>query len=305
MWLELQIFGFRALWSPFYMIFVAVLALVYFYLTGPGRRNDKEKATGFQQITFFSGLVLLYIVKGSPIDLMAHIMFAAHMTQMALYYLVFPFLIINGVPGEVWRRIFDRPVIRPFLKFITKPLLSLLLFSGFFSMYHVPAVFDFAKSNEIVHAGFSTTILFFAFCMWVSVFPPTEGVDRLGPLLKIGIIFGSGVLLTPACALIIFSDAPLYATYTQSGAWMDALSLCVPTGVLEGLAGSLNGPEFFTSMPLLQDQQLGGIIMKIMQEVIFAAIIGHIFFSWFNKERNTIDPIPEVTMEQNEYVQER
>ncbi|SIS38023.1 putative membrane protein [Salimicrobium flavidum] len=281
------------------MLFIAVLALIYFYLTGPGKKREEEKASGSQQLMFYTGLILLYIIKGSPIDLLSHIMFTAHMTQMALYYLLVPILIIKGVPFATWKRILDRPVIRPVLNFLTTPLLSLLLFNGLFSMYHVPVVFDFAKSNELIHAGISTLLLFLAFCMWVSVFPPSKQFDRLSPILKIGFIFANGVLITPACALIIFADTPLYATYTQSGAWMDALSLCVPAGVLEGLAGSLSGPEFFTPIPLVEDQQLGGIIMKVMQEIIFGAIIAYIFFNWFNKdERGMVDPVPEAAYEQ-------
>ncbi|WP_347860685.1 cytochrome c oxidase assembly factor CtaG [Salimicrobium sp. PL1-032A] len=298
MWLELQIFGFRALWSPYYMMFILGLVFLYFYLTGPGRKTEEGKASTPQQIMFLSGVTLLYIVKGSPVDLLSHIMFAAHMTQMALYYLLVPILIIKGVPLEVWRRIADRPIIRPVLKVLTRPLLALILFNGIFSMYHVPVVFDFAKSSEVVHALVSTTILFLAFCMWVSVFPPSKSMDRLSPILKIGFIFANGVLITPACALIIFSEVPLYDTYTQSGAWLEAMSLCVPTGILEGLPNSLSGPGFFTSMPIVEDQKLGGIIMKITQEIIFSAIMGYVFFSWFNKdERNIVDPIPETTYE--------
>ncbi|MGP4075093.1 cytochrome c oxidase assembly factor CtaG [Halobacillus sp. K22] len=292
MWLELQIFGFRALWSPFYLVFVCLLAALYFYITGPKRPEGTEPPSISQQVMFYSGMVLLYVVKGSPVDLLGHIMFTAHMTQMALYYLLFPILIIKGLPSWIWKKLFQVKGLGNILRFFTKPLLSLLLFNGLFSLYHMPVIFDFAKSDEIAHAIITTVILFTAFVMWLSVFPPLEELNRLSPIMKIGFIFANGVLITPACGLIIFAGTPLYETYSQSGAWIQAMSLCVPANVLNDIAANLSGPSYFTPMPLVEDQQLGGIIMKITQEIIFGAIIAYIFFSWFNQERNTIDPMP-------------
>ncbi|SEH70660.1 putative membrane protein [Halobacillus karajensis] len=292
MWLELQIFGFRALWSPYYFLFVLLLAAFYFYITGPGRKKGTERPSGAQQFMFYSGMLLLYIVKGSPVDLLGHIMFTAHMTQMAIYYLLFPILVIKGLPTWIWKKVFATKGIKSILHLLTRPLISLLLFNALFSMYHMPVIFDYAKSSELAHAVITTTILFVAFCMWISVFPPLERLDRLSPILKIGFIFANGVLITPACGLIIFAGSPLYETYSEAGAWMQAMTLCVPADVLNGISPNLNGPNYFTTMPLIEDQQLGGIIMKVTQEIIFGAIIAYIFFSWFNKERDTIDPLP-------------
>ncbi|MBH0229016.1 cytochrome c oxidase assembly factor CtaG [Halobacillus yeomjeoni] len=293
MWLELQIFGFRALWSPVYLLFVVMLAALYYYITGPRRKAGESYPTILQQLSFYSGLVLLYIIKGSPVDLLGHIMFTAHMTQMALYYLLFPILIIKGIPEWMWRNLYDTKVVKSALRFFTKPLLSLLLFNGLFSLYHMPAIFDFAKSSEWAHAIITTIILITAFGMWLSVFPPLKEMDRLSPILKIGFIFANGVLITPACGLIIFAGSPLYDTYSQSGAWIQALSLCVPESVLSDLANNLSGPNYFMPIPMIEDQQLGGIIMKITQEIIFGSVIAYIFFSWFNRERETIDPLPD------------
>lgn len=292
MWLELQIFGGRALWSPLYALFIVLLAAFYIYITQRKRPAGEESPTTKQQVFFYSGLILLYIIKGSPVDLLGHIMFTAHMTQMALYYLLFPIFIIKGLPSWVWQRVFHVKGLSGALHLITKPLISLLLFNGLFSLYHMPVIFDFAKSDEISHAVISTVILVTAFAMWLSVFPPLEELDRISPLMKIGFIFANGVLITPACGLIIFAGSPLYATYSDAGAWIQALSLCVPAGVLSDLATSLNGPSYFTSMPLTEDQQLGGIIMKVTQEAIFGAAIAYVFFGWFKREGDTVDPLP-------------
>ncbi|MEW9676588.1 cytochrome c oxidase assembly factor CtaG [Lentibacillus sp. L22] len=296
MWLELQIFGFRALWSPYYMIFIVGLCLAYYLITIRFRHRFgvEEKPTGKQQIMFYVGMLLLYVVKGSPIDLLSHIMLTAHMAQLAIYFLVFPILMIKGIPVWIWNWFVHLPVIHPVLKLLTKPIISLLLFNTLFSLYHIPAVFDFSKESPVAHTVFGLIILVAAFIVWFPVLTPLKEFNKLSPILKIGYIFANGVLITPACVLIIFADAPLYAAYSESGAWMQALALCVPGDVMQGLTTStITGPEMFSPMSTMEDQQLGGIIMKLMQEITYGIILGRVFFSWFTRESLKVDPLPD------------
>ncbi|RFA37604.1 cytochrome c oxidase assembly factor CtaG [Virgibacillus dokdonensis] len=294
MWLELQIFGFRALWSPYFLLYILALGLLYFLVTGPFRHKfgGDEKPTLSQQVMFYTALMILYVVKGGPIDLLSHIMLTAHMIQMALYYLIFPILVIKSIPVWIWKKIINMPVIKPIIRLLTKPIISLLLFNGLFSLYHIPAIFDFAKSSQIAHTSISSIILVAAFIVWWPLLTPIKEMDKMKPLLKIFYIFANGVLITPACVLIIFADEPLFSAYSQSGAWLQALALCVPGDVLDGLAVQISGPEMFSPMSTLEDQQLGGIIMKIMQEITYGFILARIFFKWFTDESLKVDPMP-------------
>ena len=88
---NLEIFGFRALWSPYYLTCIVIAAALYLLLVTKG----KHRATVKEKTLFLTGLVLLYAVKGSPIDLMGHIMFSAHMAQMAVLYLVIPLSLLQ------------------------------------------------------------------------------------------------------------------------------------------------------------------------------------------------------------------
>src|SRR5699024_1263031 len=121
MWLDLQIFGFRALWSPYFMTFLLVLAVLYYLITGPYRHKfgGTEKPAIKQQLFFYAGLLVLYLVKRAPIDLLSHIMLTAHMIQMAIYYFVFPVFVIIGTPAWIWKKIVDIPVVKPILKVLT------------------------------------------------------------------------------------------------------------------------------------------------------------------------------------------
>ncbi|MBG9916994.1 cytochrome C oxidase assembly protein [Bacillus sonorensis] len=279
---SLEIFGFRALWSPYYLGAVLLLIGLYFVLI---KRfgSEHERASRKVIILFVTGMVLLYASKGSPLDLLGHIMFSAHMAQMAILYLVVPPLLILGVPAWLWKKAIFRPVVKPLFQFFSKPLIAIIVFNGLFSMYHVPLVFDFIKTNAVYHAAVTVLIFIAAFFMWWPLIHRVKELPHMGGLLKMGYIMADGILLTPACALIMFSGTPLYLTYSDPSAWVEAMKLCVPLDTLSGM--TLTGPEMFSSMPVLEDQQLGAIVMKIIQEIVYGTFLAIVFFSWAKKER--------------------
>jgi putative membrane protein len=295
MWLELQIFGFRALWSPYFFIFCVILGIVYYLVTGPYRHKfggeGEDKPTVKQHALTYTALLSLYLVKGSPIDLLSHIMLTAHMIQMAIFLLLFPILAIKGIPLWIWRKILDNRVLGPPIKLLTKPLISLLLFNGLFSVYHIPAVFDFSKSAPVWHFLIHGVLLIAAFIVFIPLLLPFKEINTMQPLAKVGYIFANGVLITPACALIIFAGTPVYSAYLEDGAWIQALAICVPGDVLNGISFALSGPEMFSPLSSLIDQQLGGVIMKVLQEVIYLSLLLTVFIDWFRSSKDT-DPIP-------------
>ena len=294
MWLELQIFGLRALWSPYFLIFVLLLSLAYYLLTGPYRKvfGEIEKATTNEKLFFYSGMIVLYIAEGSPVDLMSHIMMSAHMTQMALFYMVFPIFMIRGIPKGIWLKIINVKGLKGFLKIMTIPLIALVVFNSLFALYHIPVIFDFSKSSKFAHELIKIFLLITSFFMWWPVLQPLNKNKDMNPLLKMAYLLGSIVIISIACALMIFSTEPLYATYTAEGPWLQALSLCVPGDVLDGLAPNLSGADMFSPLSALEDQQLGGIIMMFVQQIIYGFVFAWIFFTWFSKKSLENDPLP-------------
>ena len=52
-------------------------------------------------------MVILYILKGSPVDLLGHILFSVHMVQMAILLLVVAPFLIMGIPNWMWKKVFE------------------------------------------------------------------------------------------------------------------------------------------------------------------------------------------------------
>ncbi|XJZ28374.1 cytochrome c oxidase assembly factor CtaG [Bacillota bacterium Lsc_1132] len=283
--LSFDIFGFQALWSPYYLAILLLVSAGYFIITIKFwcRFQNAQPLTAKQGALFVIGMVLLYAVKGSPLDLMAHLMFYVHMIQMAILLLLIPPFFIWGVPQWLWRSILNLPGIRSIFSLFTKPLISLILFNGFFSFYHVPLIFDHVMQNMWLHAAYSVLLFVFAIFMWWPLVNELPEHQSLTGLKKVGYIFADGILLTPACALIIFANTPMYATYSDPKAWGQAMSLCVGTANFASL--NISGPELFSSMSLLHDQQLGGVLMKVIQEAIYGVFLGGVFFEWYKKDQ--------------------
>lgn len=289
--MPISIFGFQALWSPWYFLSIVLVTILYFLLTTKWRHKFKnsQPLQTRQALLFVGAMALLYILKGSPVDLLGHITLTMHMVQMAFLLLLTAPLLIMGIPDYIWRAVIERPVIKPLFLFLTKPLLALILFSLFFSLYHLPFIFDFVKQDMLIHSVVSTLLFVSAILYWWPVVNTLEGMHKFHGLKKLGYLFGLSVLMTPACALIIFGTSPFYATYSDGDAWLQAMALCVPAGTLSQL--NLSGPELFTSMSLLEDQRTGGIAMKVIQELVFTVFIWLVFHEWLKNETANADEI--------------
>ncbi len=283
--IDISMFGFQALWSPVFLGVMITVVSSYFFIITVFRKRiaSSEKVPLRKRIYFILGASLVYLFLGSPIDLLGHLLFSVHMTQMAGVYLVAVPLLLLGMPKWLLRLFIFHKFMRKPWRIFTHPLLALFMFNILFSLYHLPIVFDTIKTNELLHVVAHCVLFFTSLMMWWPLLNPLPEAKILSSMRKMGYLFANGVLLTPACALIIFSHHALYTTYTNPQAWATAMELCVPADLLQSLG--LYEPYFFTGITPLEDQQLGGVMMKIMQEIVYGAFIGYVFYHWIREEK--------------------
>lgn len=125
---NLWVFGFQALWSPIFLLFMISILISYFLIIGPYRtRFENATKVSKKQIFYFTtGIVLLYFVKGGPIDLIGHIIFSAHMFEMAVMYIAVPPLLLLGIPVWLYRYITSFKFVQIVIKFLLSRLLRCL-----------------------------------------------------------------------------------------------------------------------------------------------------------------------------------
>jgi putative membrane protein len=259
----IQTAGFFDLWNPVLLLLVLVVGFVYGKLVGSMKETlkDAEPVGLRQKLAFYTGLALFYIGQGSPINYIGHhYLFSIHMLQQTILYLIVPIFIWTGMPSWLFRPLLSNRVVRGIFSFFTRPLIAIFMFNILFSVYHMPFIMDGLMRNEWLLLAYHSVLQVTAFFMWFPVFCPLPEMNRLSDLKKIAYIFGNGVLLTPACALIIFANTLLYDMYTN---------VTIP----------------FAHLSPLDDQQLGGVIMKIIQEIVYGSALAYIFFRWYRRER--------------------
>lgn len=288
--LGLEYFSFSEVWSPVLLVFMMAVGVLYTFVVGPWRTHFKGSAPVpmARQIVFLLGIVLLYLAQGGPLSLLGHLMFTFHMTDMAISYFLVPPMLLYGIPDWLWKWAFDRPFWRP-LRFLMNPLISLFLFNLMFSFYHMPNIHDWIMVHTRFHAFYYVALLAAAIMNWWHIQCPVAEWARLKPLPKLGYIFINGLLLTPACVLIIFAGRPLFAVYSDPNVWAQAMLYCVSGDPGQLLSEFQGGPAFFNLMSALDDQQLGGIIMKLFQEFINIIALYLVFMRWFREDRKSED----------------
>lgn len=284
MWEQLNLhFGFQALWSPVFMLATLIAIGLYFWAIGKGRHrfSESEPVPFYKKILFVLGMFLFYLGYGGPLYLIGHLMFSIHMIQMVVSLLLVPPLLLIGTPKWLLKALVLKIPLKRFFKFFTYPIVAIVLFNAMFSLYHVPVIFDFLMVHKLGHNAYQTGLFLSALLMWWTIIAPVPEWNRVTELQRIGLIFLDGLLLTPACALIIFAGSPLYETFTNPVAWATALSLCLP-------GAQTVSPELieqYMLLPLLEDQRLGGVLMKVAQEILYGSFLGYVFFHWFKRER--------------------
>ena len=117
------------------LLFMLSILIGYFLIIGPYRMRFEHatKVSKKQVFYFTTGIVLLYFVKGGPIDLIGHIIFSAHMFEMAVMYIAVPPLLLLGIPVWLYRYITSFKFVQIILKIFAKPLIALFVFNGLFS----------------------------------------------------------------------------------------------------------------------------------------------------------------------------
>ncbi|OAB36834.1 cytochrome c oxidase assembly factor CtaG [Paenibacillus macquariensis subsp. defensor] len=287
--LGLEYFSVADLWSPLFLVFMLLLTAGYLLVVGPlsDKVEGAKPVSWMKKGMFIAGMFMLYLAQGGPVSLLGHMMFSFHMLTMALSYLVAPPLIMMGIPDWLWRTLMKVNPLRS-LKFLAKPVVAALLFNGLFSLYHIPAIHDYVMLHFNVHRLYYLVLFVTAMLMWWTLLNPLPESQKGSSLGKMGYIFLNMVLLTPACGLIIFASQPMYTTYSDPNVWAQAMGYCIsgdPLAMLE----KFGGPTFFNIMSPLVDQQVGGILMKFIQEIIFASILAYVFFHWYKKENREDD----------------
>ena len=220
----------------------------------------REAADRWRRTTLFSiGMAVLLVGADWPIhDLAEGYLYSAHMVQHMLFTLVAPPLLIAGIPAWMWRMLLrPRPVFVAF-RFLTRPVVALILFNGLLLFTHWPEVVGLSVSSELAHFSLHAILFGAALVVWWPVMSPLVELPSLSPPGQMMYLFIQSLAPTIPASFLTFGHTLLYPVY----------------GTFPRIWG----------VSALNDQLIAGLTMKIVGGLILWGFITAIFFRWYARE---------------------
>ena len=224
-------------WSfdPFVIVVAAVVVVHELGLANLRRRSlpERTRTRRLRSLLFYAGLALLLIAVMSPVDYWADDYFFVHMVEHILIAFFAPILIVagapwlplvHGLPVGPRRRLvravllgrFSAPL-RSVGRFLRNPWTALVSFNAVMVLWHLPALFDAAQENQLIHIWlmhatfFLTGVLF-----WLQIIPSYPFRLKASPLWQVGAIISTNVVMfVMAMTLSLFSATSWYPVYAH------------------------------------------------------------------------------------------
>jgi putative membrane protein len=221
--------------GPVVVVVALVVVLHELGLANLRRRSDPKRTRARRQrsLLVYGGLVLLLLAVVSPIDYWSHDYFFVHMIQhillafyaSALIVAGAPWLpLLHGVPVGVRRRLLRSLLLGRFSgglralgRFVTDPWTALIAFNAVMVLWHVPALFNAADENQLVHVGLMQASLFLAGTLfWLQIIRSYPFQLKASPMWQIGAILSTNVVMfVLAMTMSLFSQSSWYSVYAH------------------------------------------------------------------------------------------
>jgi cytochrome c oxidase assembly factor CtaG len=105
------------------------------------------------------------------------------------------------------------------LRLVLRPGPSLVLWGGSLWLWHIPAVYDLALENQLLHDLEHASFLVGGLLVWNQLVDPA-GRRTLGLWGSLGYAFGVMVVAQMLVALLVLSYRPLYPAYADGDGWL-------------------------------------------------------------------------------------
>jgi cytochrome c oxidase assembly factor CtaG len=235
---------------------ISITAAVYLRGWLAIRKTRRGQFSDVRLASFLSGLAMLWLAIGSPMDGFADALLSAHMIEHLLLMSVVPPLLLyglpvvpllRGLPGALVK-IVAGPLIRnsslrKLAHWLVTPVVAWLAMNVTLLAWHVPSAYDFALEHEnwhaVEHLCFLVSSLLFWWCV-IRPWPAERLRQNWGILLY---LVAADIVNTLLSAFLAFCGRPVYTFY-------------------------LTNPNPFQVSPA-DDQVLGAVIMWVFGSIVF------------------------------------
>jgi putative membrane protein len=197
------------------MAAIALLGLLYAARARQLRARGRP-VPGRKRALFALALGALVVAVCSPIDRLGEErLFSAHMVQHLLLADLAPLLIVLALSGPLLRPALALPVARRGARLI-RPAPAAALWIAVIGLWHVPALYDAALSDPVVHAVEHLCFFAAGLVLWAGLLEPVRLPGSAGygsRLAALGVVWvAAGVLSN----VLLWSEHPYYQPYADA-----------------------------------------------------------------------------------------
>ena len=242
------------------------------FTVGAWRRRKRPGWSKAQMACFAAGWMTLFVALVTPIHALGSELFWVHMTQHELLMVVAAPLLVLAQPlvwflwalPQRWREdagaLAKRRTVAALWSVMTLPVFVWLLHGATLWAWHIPYLYDASVEYEWVHAVQHTMFLGTALLFWWTLIQGRHG--RLASGSGIVYCFTTAVHTSVLGALMTFAQRSWYPIYS--------------------------GRTAAFHLTVLQDQQIGGLIMWVPAGVIFTALGVWLTAVWINESARRV-----------------
>lgn len=248
-------------WHTEPLLVGGLLLMVWAYgmCVGPFRHLIDPAADFPKREAIWFGLAVasFYGAVGSPIDAAGeNFLFSAHMLQHNILMYLTPIFGIKGVPGELLDALLRRFLwLEVAFRALFHPVFAGFCFTFVFCGWHFPYLYELALHDRAVHVLEHLMMFGTSFIMLWPIFSASAVIRPSAWGIQVLYIFLLMVAQIPLFAILTFAENPLYPTYELA-------------------------PRLISWLDPLQDQVLGGLIMKVANMLISLWIMARAFILW-------------------------
>ena len=227
-------------------------------LVAPGEQIISRR----QKSWILAGVAWSWIFAEYPIhDISEQYLFLMHMIQHTVFTLVAPACFLLGAPEWLWRWALQPRAFRAVVRFLSKPLIALVVFNTLIVVTHLPQVVQASVTNEWFHFMAHLVLFSGATLMWIPVINRTDLLPKLKTPTKMIYLFAQSIVPTVPASFLTFAEKPMYQHYADA-------------------------PRLIAGLSARADQQWAAVMMKLGAGTLIWSVVGFLFIQWWKESQS-------------------
>jgi putative membrane protein len=211
------------------------------------------------QLRWFTlGIALLWLAADWPVhDIGEEYLYFVHMIQHLVLTLVVPPVMLLATPEWLARLVVGQGRVERIVRRMARPVPAALTFNALVLLSHWQVIVNGASANGLFHYGAHAVLVTAALVFWIPVCGPFPEL-RISPGAQMIYLFVTSIIPTVPGAWLTFAHGAVYSVYDI--------------------------PDRLWGVSVTSDQQVAGLIMKLVGGTYLWVLITVIFFRWASRE---------------------